>query len=100
VSSEEVLIRLDDILSVLKVGFAADISKLRGAVRADPVGSAILDALEDGWIGSGALQRVVATSQKVSERTVRARLADLHDAGAIRSRGRGAATEYSLTGIL
>jgi DNA-binding HxlR family transcriptional regulator len=98
--SDEVLLRLDDIVSLLKVGFASEITDLRNSVRGDPVNLAILEALDEGWLASGDLQRAIATSQNISPRTVRVRLADLLGAGAIRSRGRGTATEYGLTGIL
>lgn len=101
-AGEEYGRRIDDIISLLKIGFAREIDDTRSVIRSDVTNMAIIDALEsaDDWVPSGELQRMVAKAAAVSERTVRARLADLDGRGALRSRGGGRSTEYRLTGLI
>src|SRR4051812_48055239 len=98
--SDDVVAKLDDIIGLLKLAFAREIDSARLAMLSDAVNRAVLEALEDGWLGSGELQRRVATVAKVTERTVRDRLSDLAAKGAVRSRGSGRALEYSRSNIL
>jgi DNA-binding transcriptional ArsR family regulator len=99
-NSDETLHRLDDMIALLKVGFSREIESVRQALGNDLVNKAIIEALSDGWMASGDLQRQISASTKVTERTVRQRLADLTALGVLRSRGAGRSTEYSLSGIL
>jgi hypothetical protein len=98
--TEEILLKLDEVLSVLKLAFADEIGLARSAILKDPVNRAILESLADGWRGSGDLQRHVSRAAAVTERTVRDRLRDLAATGAIRSRGGGRSLEYSTTGVI
>jgi hypothetical protein len=98
--TDDVLLKLDEVLSVLKLAFADEIGKARSAMMRDPVNRAILESLEDGWLGSGDLQRRVSAATDVSDRTVRDRLGELAARGAIRSRGGGRSLEYSRTGVI
>lgn len=99
-ADDEVLERLDRIVTLLEVGFADQIDKARAEVRTDPVAAAILDAVSDGWVGSGDIKRSVSKSAKVSEKTVQRALAALHERGALRVRGTGPTTNYRSAGVL
>jgi DNA-binding HxlR family transcriptional regulator len=96
----EVVELLENVVSLLKIGFASQIRNVRETIAGDTVSNAILEELEGGWRASGDLQRRVAAAMKVSKRTVRQRLGDLVALGAVRSRGKAAATEYSLSGLI
>lgn len=99
-ADDEVLERLDRIATLLEVGFADQIEKVRAEVRADPVAAAVLDTVSDSWVGSGDIKRSVSKSAKVSEKTVQRALAALHDRGALQARGTGPTTSYRSAGFL
>jgi hypothetical protein len=97
---EDVLDRLDRLITLLSIGFAEQVERVRTELRADPVSSAILDRVRDDWIGSGEVKRVVSRSTKVSEKAVQRSLAAMVARGLIRVHGSGATTSYRSAGVL
>lgn len=99
-SEADIVERLDHLIALLRVGFADRIDKLREDLRTDPVSSAILDAVAEGWLSSGELQRSVSKTAKVSDRTVLRSLNALAERGLLDVRGSGRSTSYRSSGIL
>lgn len=96
----EVIERLDRLTTLLRIGFAEEIGRLRDEVLADPVATAILESVKDEWVNSGDLQRSVGRSAKVSARTVLRSLASLTERGLLRAQGSGRSTSYRSAGVL
>lgn len=97
---EEIVERLDLLIALMRVGFAEQIAAYREAAVADPVAAAVLDVVRDDWTLSGEIQRSVAKSMKVSERTVLRAITGLADRGLLKSRGTGRQLSYRGSGIL
>ena len=92
--------RLDQLIALLRIGFAESLDRAREEVTADPVASTILEATKDGWVNSGNLQRSVSQAATVSGRTVLRSMAGLTDRGLLRVRGSGRATSYRSSDVL
>jgi hypothetical protein len=97
--SDQVVERLDRLISLVSLAFAAEIEKARSQVRANPVSASVLDLASD-WIGGGQLQKAVAAKTGKGQSTVRAKVPDLVAIGALVVRGSGPATEYKATGLI
>lgn len=98
--NDEVLERLDRLITLMSIGFADAIERVRAEIQEDPVARAILDAAADDWIASGDLQRLVGAKAKVSERTVLRSLQTLSQRGLLLSKGGGRLTSYRSSGIV
>jgi hypothetical protein len=99
-ANDEVLERLDRLITLMTIGFADAIQRVRTEVEEDPVAGAILVAAADDWVASGDLQRLVATKAKVSERTVQRSLQVLSVRGLLLTKGSGRLTSYRSSGIV
>lgn len=91
--------KLDTLISIAKLAHRDAIARARAEVRVDKVNAAILDASVD-WIGSGKMQSAVASKTSSSTRTVRDRISDLLDMGALDKRGAGPTVEYRANGLI
>ena len=91
--------RLDQLIGLMTLAFSEQIEAASLRLRDDAVAAAILEN-SSSWTLSGALQSSVAECAGVSKRTVRSKLTELRDLGAITSRGSGTATQYRVTGVV
>lgn len=99
-AEDEIVERLDRLVTLTKIAFAESIDRVREEIRADPVASAILEAAKDEWVISGDLQRSVSRGAKVSGRTVLRSLTSLTDRGLLHTRGGGRSTSSRASGVL
>jgi len=95
----EIVEKLDQIATILRLAHRDAIDRTREAIRSDKVNAAILDGSVQ-WVRAGKLQTAVATKAKTSERTVRDRIADLIADGLLDKRGGGPTTEYKASGLI
>ena len=91
--------RLDRLIGLVTLAFSEQIESASLRLRGDAVTVAILEESSD-WVPSGALQAAVAKACSVTERTVRKKLTELRDMGAISSKGSARATQYRVTGVV
>ena len=98
-ADEEVLAKLDLIQATLELAFSEQIGDARRRIRSDDINASLLDHTSD-WIGSSALQAVVAKEVKKSERSVRDRLPDLVAQRALEVRGPEKRPEYRRAGLI
>lgn len=98
-TDEELGRKLDTLIAVTKLAHRDALARTRDDVRSDKVNAAILDATTD-WKSSGKMQSAVAKKTKSSTRTVRERISDLIDMGALDRRGGGPTTEYKTSGLI
>jgi DNA-binding transcriptional ArsR family regulator len=96
----DVVGRLDQMIALMKIGFADSLARVREELAGDQVSSAILEATKDDWVTSGDLQRSVSRSAKVSERTILRALSALAERGLLSVRGSGRSTSYRSAGVL
>ena len=99
-SDDEVLERHDRIATLLEIGFAEQVQHARNQLLADPVASAVVDAVREDWVASGDVKRTVSRSAEVSEKTVQRALATLVSRGVVRVRGTGPSVSYRSAGVL
>lgn len=99
-ANDEVLERLDRLITLMTIGFADAIERVRIEVQGDPVAGAVLAAAADDWVASGELQRLVVAKAKVSERTVQRSLQTLSQRGLLLTKGSGRFTSYRSSGIV
>lgn len=98
--SEEVIDRLDRLIAMFALVNSDALTQVAREVRSDKVNAALLDAAADDWVPAGALTEAVASTTKVSSRTVRTRIAELVAVGALKRTGSGPSIQYRSTGIL
>jgi hypothetical protein len=97
---EEILRRLDTLISILRLAHADEIEHARTRILSDPVNAAVLKATSGGkFVASGDLKAKVVKSTKQSEKTVQRRVLDLVEIGALELRPTGHAA-YRSTGLL
>jgi 2-methylaconitate cis-trans-isomerase PrpF len=99
-ADHEVLERLDRLITLMGIGFADAIERVRTEVQEDPVAGAILAAAAEDWVASGELQGLVVAKAKVSERTVQRSLHTLSQRGLLLTKGSGRLTSYRSSGIV
>lgn len=97
---DAIIERLDLMVATLKLAYSTEIAEVRARLRADPAIAAILDATAEAAVKSGELQSGVAGGSGVNARTVRRRLQELVEIGALRQVGSGTATAYRSTGLI
>lgn len=97
---DELARRLDRMEAIFRLAFSDALTREGERVRAHKVDGPLVDACAAGWVKSGALQKQVATATKISERSVRDRLALLASRGVLERRGAGAVVEYRSTGLI
>jgi hypothetical protein len=97
--TEQVIERLDRLISIVSLAFADEIERARERVRANPISVGLLDQASD-WTAAGELQRVVAKQTGMSPRSVRSKLSELVALGALEVRGGGPTTAYKTTGLI
>lgn len=98
--TQEVVERLDRIISILQLAFREPIEEARNRIREDSLSKALLDAAADEWIPGGELVRSVVASSSGSARSVSRRLSALVSLGAIDKQGGGAQTRYRSSGLI
>ena len=96
----DVIDRLDRLITLMRIGFADSIDRVRQELALDLVATAILDRTKGDWVATGELQRSVSKSMNVSARTVLRSLTALVERGLLLSRGSGKATSFLSSGIL
>jgi hypothetical protein len=100
VADADITNRLDLLIGLLNFAFADQIERQRAQILADPVNSAVLEALSGGTMGAAALQAAVKSATKQSERTIVRRIADLIERGCVVRIGAGGAVQYRATGLI
>jgi hypothetical protein len=98
-AEEEIIRRLDLLVSTLRLAFADQLQAASATVRADDVSAAILDGSQE-WTPSTALQESVAAITSKTARRVRDRLPELVAQGVLETRGSERKTEYRRTGLV
>lgn len=96
----EVVERLDLMVAILQLAHHDAIERARKELRSDALTAAVLEACSEDWVRSGDMQKSVAATASVGERTVRVRLAELVTRRAIARRGAGRNTEYRSMGLV
>jgi hypothetical protein len=99
-ADEDVVERLDRLITLFRIAFADPLDRLRSEIKADPTADAILDIVRDAWVSSGEIKRSVSRKVKVSDRTVLRSLMGLTERGLLLSRGSGRSTSYRSSGVL
>jgi hypothetical protein len=99
-SQDEILRRLDTMISILRLAHADEIEHAKTKLLSDPVNAAILRATAGSkFVPSGELKAKVRKATKQSEKTVQRRVLELVDTGALETRPTGLAA-YRATGLL
>jgi hypothetical protein len=97
--NEDVVERLDRLIGLIELGMREQLEGGRARVRAEPTYAAILEKT-DKEISAGKLISSVASKTKQSDRTVKRRVAELIEMGAIRRTGAGNSVSYQATGLV
>ena len=98
-ADENVIRRLDTIISILRLAHQREIDDARTRLLSDSVNSAVLEAAATGFVSSGDLKKNVAKATRQSEKTVQRRILELVAIGALEKRPTGHAA-YRSTGII
>jgi hypothetical protein len=98
-ADQEVIKRLDTIISILQLAHSAEIQQARDRHLADPATEAVLDAAATDFVAAGELKRKAAKSSGDSERTVSRRIGELLVLGALEKRPTGQPA-YRATGLI
>jgi hypothetical protein len=96
----EIIERLDLILALLQLAYNDEIEVARERLRQDAVNVAILEACDEGWVTSSALQKTVAVKTGSQLRTIQRRVAELVGRRALWQRGAAATKAYRSSGII
>lgn len=99
VENDEVLKRLDTIVSILQLAYRDEIERARATIRGDKVNAAILDGAK-GWTPAGKLANAVKVKTSQSPATINRRITDLLAVGVLEKQGGGPTTEYRSTGLI
>jgi hypothetical protein len=70
-ADDAVVERLDLLISTIKLAFSREIDAARERIRSDTVSAGILNATAEATVRSGDLQKTVAASARVDQRTAR-----------------------------
>ncbi len=97
---KEIVERLDTVIAILNLAFAAPIQAARDKIQKDPVNAAILDVLALGAVPAGELQERVKSATGQSVRSIQVRLAALTDQRVLERIGSGPKTSYRAMGPL
>lgn len=98
-STDEVVRRLDTLISIMRLAYSDQIDAARSAIREDPVNAAVLDAARD-WVAAGALKDAAMKKSEQSKPTVERRIAALVEQGVLDKRGAGGSVSYRATGLI
>jgi hypothetical protein len=99
--NSEITDRLDTIIALLKLAHREPLAVARKElVEDDDVSAAVLDAAANGAISAGSLKDKVIKKTKQSESTVKRRIADLVEMGALAKDGAGSNVTYRSTGLI
>jgi len=90
--------RLGQLLVLTRLANAKAIADFKEEIKKDPVFQAILD-LADGSLASSQMNEKVQEKTKVSERTVKGRIAQLLEKGALNSIRKGKEVYYEKSGL-
>jgi hypothetical protein len=93
-----VLDRLDKVIVLLNLASRQQIEAARREVLADPISAALIDVMNDEWVGAADLRRRVAASTGQSQGPVSRRLSQLVSQGWVASSGSGGNIRYRATG--
>jgi predicted HTH transcriptional regulator len=98
---EDILNRLDTIISLLKLAHRERLAEVREELAADDVSAAILEATAgDQPVSAGSLKNKVMKATGESESTVKRRIAGLVAMDALSKQGGGPTTAYKSTGLI
>jgi hypothetical protein len=97
---EDIVERLDRIVSLLSIAHADRVDTIKDALREDPVQAKILDVAKQDWVAAGELIASVIKDAKVSERTVQRAITSLESRSFLDSKGAGRSTSYRSAWIM
>jgi Fic family protein len=97
---QEIVERLDRLMTLLEVALAPQLEQGREAVRKDPVDASILDLTAGKWIPTAKLQMQVEAKTETKDRTIRDHIKVLVERGFLQSQGGGRSTQYRSTGVI
>jgi hypothetical protein len=98
-TDEDIIKRLDTMISILRLAHDDAITRARKNILGDPVNAALLDAAASDFVGSGDLKKIAIAATKASEKTVQRRILELVGIGALEVRPTGTAA-YRSTGLI
>jgi Fic family protein len=99
-TDNDIVVRLDRMISILQLAYSDEIAGARAKVRADPIKLHVLDATEAEFVKAGDLKSAAAKITGESERTVSRRIQELVTLGALERRGGGQMIAYKSTGLI
>lgn len=98
---EDIINRLDTIISLLKLAHREPLAIVRQELAGDDVSAAILEATAgDQPVSAGVLKSKAIKATGESESTVKRRIAALVAMGALAKQGGGHTTAYKSTGLI
>jgi hypothetical protein len=97
--NDELSRKLDNVIAILRIAYAEELTAARTSVYSDPVARAVLEATQRDFVAAGVLKSQIAGSTKQSAKTVQRRIQELVDMGALETRPTGSAA-YRATGLL
>ncbi len=98
--AQEVVSRLDTIISILQLAFSEQIEAALARVLADPVSATILELTAEQEVEAGRLYDQVAAATGQSKRTIQRRLATLLSQRAVLQAGSGPRVRYRRSGLI
>lgn len=99
VTTDELVDRLDRLISLFTIAFADQIGAAKAVVRSDPVSRSILEACDSAWTPAQSLHDAAAEAG-ASPRTATRRISELVTMGALVRQGATHTSSYRLTGVL
>lgn len=98
-AEEDVIERLDTMISILRLAHQSEIDIARQKILAEDGNAEILDLAAANFVAAGELKAKVGKKTKQSAKTVQRRIADLVAIGALEKRTSGSAA-YRSTGLI
>ena len=95
---KEISHKLSQLIVLTKLSNSKIIAETKEEIRKDPVSRALLD-FADGTLSSGQLTDKVMQQVQTSERTVKRRISDLTEKGALISTRKGNEVYYENSGL-
>ena len=90
--------KLSQLIVITKISNSEAIAETKKKIKEDPISCALLN-LADGKLSAGQLTDKVKKKTKKSERTVKGRIADLIEKGALIAKRRGKEIFYENSGL-
>jgi len=96
---KEISRKLDRLIALQQIGIRNELSIIKDEIKKDKVSQKILE-IADGTLSAGELQEKVASSNSVSEVTVKRRISELLDKGLLLQNREGQNIFYINSGIV